>query len=445
MNTSATVLEHQELSIGGEPSADTLTGYEADILCEIAARRPGFCTRGQRRMRFAQYAGVVGLGARALEVLPKVDNGLAPADECRGVFLRLLELAEDMRFTNLDEAGQDTRRSPLLDVFIASFFDSLSSLLRGGLLRRYFSHDDDLPLVRGRILINRQITANALRVDRVACRYDELTTDNDWNRVLRAALRLVRPTLSTMFLRRRWSELWPAFDEVADVDHPHEVFERLSPDRQVARYQVPVQWARWIVSALSPSLRAGDAAAPGLLFRTDQLFERAVARLLRRRLAASAPDLSLRTQVSGTHLAQTVGAPSHAIIGLRPDLMVFSGDRLVLICDTKWKSLGCTRHGYLDPSNGDVHQMLAYAVAFRCENLALIYPHHDDLEASRETILQLPTVSDQSPRLHILAIDVARDGLPVRLGASTPFIGEMTNPLEAGTGDAGITKVHSPR
>ncbi len=140
---------------------------------------------GYQSVRLAQYAGLVGMGDRVLEVLPKIETGDGIPELGRGLFLRLLRLSRSLKMFTDANVVQDLRRQSLLDVFIAAYFDEVASLVRRGLLRRYRTAEDDLTLIRGRLLIDRQAVAHAMRVDRLACRFDEFTADNVWNQCLR--------------------------------------------------------------------------------------------------------------------------------------------------------------------------------------------------------------------------------------------------------------------
>src|SRR3546814_17728783 len=72
-----------------------LRPHEAARLLELGVSRPGFCTAGHRSVKLAQYAGLVNLDGRMLEVLPKVGDDAGPAGS-RGTFLRMLRLASDV-------------------------------------------------------------------------------------------------------------------------------------------------------------------------------------------------------------------------------------------------------------------------------------------------------------------------------------------------------------
>lgn len=404
-----TAFEHAPIPIdnGGVPSA--LTTREADHLTLIGEDRPGFCTRGYQSIRLAHYCGLVGLGERVLEVLPKVDEARAP-EECRGVLLRMLHEAEDFPAFRDLPVGHALRGMPLLEIFIAAFFDSVTMIAQQGMLRLYQEAEDDLSVVRGRIRSDRQFSTLFNRPDRLACRFDELTVDNRWNRLLKLGLRAVRPWIVADNLRRRWSDLISLFDEVTDVSMSPRALDGLVFDRHAARYRTAIQWVRWIATLRSPGVRAGESPAPGLLFDMNRLFESAVAGRVRSSDAFQG-GVDVHAQRTEHYFAR-LGDTHRGAYRLRPDLVVRSGDSVVAIADTKWKRLEINRSGDLVPTEADLYQLYAYAAAYGCSRLALIYPWHSGLANSKNTRYQLPTVGQLSPIVHVVCIDVAVDGLP---------------------------------
>src|SRR5690606_1247668 len=104
------------------------------------------------------FAGLVSLGRRTLEVLPKVGEGGRPG-EARGTFLRLLRLSRTGgSVLAFGHVSHDLERQNLLAVFVSRFLDELSRLVRGGLVRRYRAREGDLRVVRGRLDVARQAT-----------------------------------------------------------------------------------------------------------------------------------------------------------------------------------------------------------------------------------------------------------------------------------------------
>ena len=413
---SISAFEHQTIPVGLGRGATAITSQEAARLALISEDRPGFCTLGYQSVRLAQYAGLVGLGDRVLEILPKVEPDDGNPEVGRGIFLRLLRLAGNLKIFTDGQVQHDLRRQSLLDVFIAAYFDAVASLVRTGLLRRYQTAEDDLTLIRGRLLIGRQAGTHAMRVDRLACRFDELTADNVWNQSLKAALYAVKPWISSIDLGRRWMELSAALDDVSLLPATPASLDALVFDRQAARYEPAIQWAKWILRLLSPNLRAGRNEAPGLIFDMNQLFESAVVTVLRRRAAAH-DDLRVSSQETGNYLTTLAGSGGKRAFGLRPDIVIRQGGAVVAIGDTKWSRVGINSSGYLIPDGAHMYQMQAYASVYECEHLSLIYPWHSGLIGSRPTTFELPMIGNRRPVINVILVNVGADSLASSPGA----------------------------
>jgi 5-methylcytosine-specific restriction enzyme subunit McrC len=305
---------------------------------------------------------------------------------------------------------------PLLEVFIATFFDSVTTLARGGLLRQYQPRHEDLAVVRGRIDLSRQFGANANRPDRLTCHYDDLTADNPWNRVLKKALSCTRAWIRRADLHRRWAELMGVLDDVDDSGLALGELDRLPFTRQAERYRDAVDWARWIIAFLAPSLRAGVDEAPALLFDMNKLFESAVAAEFRQRVRWT-PEISVDVQDNSHFLGTLVdGERVEPAFRLKPDLILRHGAEVLRIADTKWKRVRLGGRRHLVPDEEDVYQMLAYAAAFGCHDLQLIYPWHPGLASASPAEIRLAPLHGRAPILRVSCVDVYDDELPLRIG-----------------------------
>jgi 5-methylcytosine-specific restriction enzyme subunit McrC len=409
-----TAIEHQPLAITPAGSPTSISEAEAEQLLWIAEGLPGFCTRGYRSVKLSEHCGLLNLGSRVLEILPKVgEHADAPAG--RGVLLRLLRNAADLPIHRQGSAGQGVRPAPLLEVFIEAFFEEVLGLIRGGLLRRYVEEDDDLRTVRGAVQFQRQVTSLANRTDQVACRFDELTLDNRWNRLLKAALGAVRPWIRSVSLQRAWFELSAAFEDVSQIARPRALLNGLRYDRQATRYRRAILWAERILNLLSPDFRAGERVAPGLLFNMNLLFERAVERRMAR--WAEARGWTLDVQDDSHFLGQIVDTPPRKIYRMRPDLVFRCRGRVVALADAKWKCPEVSRSGFVLPSQVDLYQLHAYSSIYGCQQLALIYPCDEGFATARETTLEFQSTTRPAPHLTVIGVEVADDELPLCLNS----------------------------
>ena len=78
-----TAIEHESIPIIESPTPTSLTPAEAERLAVIGRQRRGFCELGVREVKLAQYCGIVSLGTRVLEILPKTQQSDSPKT-CRG-------------------------------------------------------------------------------------------------------------------------------------------------------------------------------------------------------------------------------------------------------------------------------------------------------------------------------------------------------------------------
>lgn len=406
-----TAIEHQVLPVGTGDAA--LSPPEAERLASVARQRPGFCTPGHRSIRLSQFVGLVSLGnGRVLEILPKVGEQVEPI-RARGTLLRLLRWAYDLPSFAGGGVDHGLQRQTLLDVFVLTYLRTLVPLVHAGLVRRYRSIEDDLGVIRGRLLLQRQVATHTMRIDRIACRFDDLDIDNSWNQVLKAALVATRPWARGLESGRLWLEMAAAFDEVRLRGDGLALHRKLPMDRQVSHYSPALRWAGWILRLLSPDVRSGSSSAPELLFDMNRVFELAVATRLRRR--ANAAGLHLHSQHSGRHLAHDTAEPHRRFFGLRPDLVLSHGEMVLAVADTKWSRLAMDRRGCLVPTDAHAYQLNAYAAAYPCDEAVLIYPWHEGLEGARMAGYRLPGAGDRRPVLHVVCADVEDEALPLYL------------------------------
>lgn len=411
-----TVLEHQAVPVG-HGGVGTIGWDEFEQLSRLAEERPGFCKLGHRSVKFSQYAGLVRIGDRLLEILPKVEDSKADVGASRDAFLCMLALANDADIYLGRDVAQGASKKTLFEVFIRAFFDTLASLIRGGLLRRYQSVEDDIQVVRGRLHIGRQATVHAMRFDRLACQFDELTADNAWNRALRYALHVVRPWIGDGELTRRWLELSGALSDIELVPIAPAALTAYRFDRQVAHYRPAMRWATWIISHLSPTLHAGESDACEMLVDMNRLFEAAVAASIEGK--GDGHPYTVVRQDTTEFLAALSNGPRKQVNGLRPDIVIKQGRATVAIADTKWTRVSADKEGYLVPDNAHMYQMLAYASAYRCDKLALIYPWHEGIAHAKPTSYVLPQIDAHRPTVHLLSVKTQGDhaGLTWSAGA----------------------------
>lgn len=400
-----TLQEWQRLSYGEGDGA--VPAWAADRLAAVAPR--GALAHGRHDLRAQGHVGVIAAEGCALEILPKID-GLEGEGAVRRRLVHMLAVALDMDLDIGRVTDLGWQRDTLLEILIGLFARKLADAVRRGLPRRYVGQEDDLPALRGRLDATRQFTTLVASPQRLACRFDDLSSDIALNRIMKAVVAKLSRLSRTAENQRLLRELAFAYADVSSLPPSALRFDDVVLDRTNARWRDLVELARLLLGNRFQTTSGGAASGHALLFEMNLLFEEYVARSLARMLVPA----GLRVKRQGGRrfcLTEIVEeGEGKGRFQTIPDILVQSLDgRTRLVIDTKWKRLGKRVD---DPKQGvaqaDVYQMIAYGRLYECDTLMLLYPWHRDL-GEQEGVTGRFRVSGGAEQLAIATVDIGRD------------------------------------
>jgi 5-methylcytosine-specific restriction enzyme subunit McrC len=391
---SRTVLEWRSIRYGDGP--EELPEWAADRIAAVARANPlggeegaRILQHGRTALRAQQVVGVIAAQDCTLEILPKID-GLGDGDsavsqaQIRRNLVHMLAVALDLDIAAGQMARLGWQDENLLEVLIRLFCDRLFEAVHLGLPRRYVAMEEDVPALRGRLDVIRQFSTLAASPDRLACRFDELSSDIHLNQIMKAAVARLLQLSRSPHNQRRLRELSFAFAEVSDVPVQSLRWNSVILDRTNARWKDLLELARLLLGERFQTTTSGHGRGFSLLFEMNTLFEEFVGRTLRRALAGTGLQVDL--QGGRLHclaeLDDDYTPTGRRRFMTKPDIIIRRGAERVMIIDTKWKRLAPSID---DPKQGvsqsDVYQMMAYGRIYQCTDLMLLYPHHDDLKS----------------------------------------------------------------
>lgn len=275
-----------------------------------------------------------------------------------------------------------TQRDTLLEVLIGVFCSKLTDVLRHEMPRSYVHHEDDLPALRGRLDVQRQFTSLAAAPQRLACRFEEFSSDIVLNQVMKAAVARLARISQSPTNQRRLRELAHVYADVASVPAKALRWDAIVLDRTNHRWRAMRDLARLLLAGDFQTTSHGDSPGFSLLFAMNDLFEAFVARTLAKALRGT--DLHVVAQDRRLYCLTEQDGPRR--FQVRPDIVVRRGAETVMIIDTKWKRISARID---DPKQGvsqaDVYQMMAYGRLYSCPNLMLLYPYHAGITEPGET------------------------------------------------------------
>lgn len=376
----------------------------------------------RRRITAQNHVGVVAVGERVIEILPKTDE---LDDSARRRLVEMLSIAGML--PHLDAGVADLAASVpcLLDAFMQAYLRQLTIEWRRWRICSYRKTDEDRLSLRGKLLFAEQLRRNRFRPTRFATRADQFVADVLPSRLLKAGLTVCRRHGWSDATRRNATSLLAEFDDVSNHTFTESELARVKPDRQMARFEPLLTLAAWFVRGCVPD-RPGGAATFSLMFDMNAVFEQYIGRLLTP--LCSAP-FRVHLQAMGRALVVRDGKRK---FWLRPDAAIRRGQEFSLLIDTKWKRLDRT-HPHEGVRQSDMYQAYAYAREYSCPHVILLYPRFRDLSPN-VAAYRLQPGDENSPRIGVKTVDITQPIAKVRQelqGLLREALGGMTLPVDA--------------
>jgi 5-methylcytosine-specific restriction enzyme subunit McrC len=140
------------------------------------------------------------------------------------------------RFSEGKAIGVGRIESPKIwDLFASVLVRGVNRLLRRGLDRGYVEIEEEIPGIRGRIVVGDTLRRNQLMFGRATCRFDDLCYDVLHNQIIKATItRLSEADDLHETLRQELYRLKQLFSGVTDVSLANALFRRIQLSRNNA-------------------------------------------------------------------------------------------------------------------------------------------------------------------------------------------------------------------
>ncbi len=155
--------------------------------------------------------------------MPKIGSLDDPAT--RTLLMRMLSAADVAQ--SLEEVAADYAGSPiLLEAYLRFAAELALQLVRMGLVHAYRQMDQRIPVVRGRLLVGRQLARLPERFDAHLVSTDDFLADTPVNRIIKAGIRWVARITRVTSTVAKCREAVMRMDAVVDfVGPPHALAE----------------------------------------------------------------------------------------------------------------------------------------------------------------------------------------------------------------------------
>ena len=298
-----------------------------------------------------------------IEILPKADAQKSPdATLWQSVLLDLLRECRLIKMESLTHASLRLRPNAILDLYIEIFLNEVKKLLEEGLVKNYQRQEENLPILKGRLVVPKHIGKNQIQKDRFFVNFEKYEYNHLLNQLIFKGLLVLEKIAQQPILVEKLRQIRANFPKTKEITVTEKDFDQLKLHRQTQRYATALDIARLLILNYSPDVSAGKNHVLAILFDMNLLWEEFIYRQLKKQ------------QNEGFTVSRQQQKPFWKRRYLRPDILLKYGDKNVVI-DTKWKVLK-----RVSPSMEDLRQMLVYQQYFEAEKSVLIYPKVHDLE-----------------------------------------------------------------
>ncbi|HNX15643.1 MAG TPA: 5-methylcytosine-specific restriction endonuclease system specificity protein McrC [Oscillospiraceae bacterium] len=195
----------------------------------------------------------------------------------QNIYCMLAYAYQVLRQTNYEKIKGEEFEN-IYDLFSAILSKGVAQLLKQGLYRTYQSKSESLPVMRGKVNIPGTIRNKLRHRMELFCEYDELSEDNDFNRVIKTALLgLVRLHSVSKENKTALRKILPYFSSVAVIDPALIKWNTLYCHRNNQNYRMLIDICRFVLDGL---LLSTDPGAHKMAQFSDEHMERLYERFI---------------------------------------------------------------------------------------------------------------------------------------------------------------------
>lgn len=318
-----------------------------------------------------KYVGVIHYQGRKINLLPKIfyEEGkkVTPNDvnAIHQHILWWLSYCRKIKFPNY-QTSLDAEQSDFFEVLIYLFAKYTRELLGYSIYQQYEETRREMSYVRGRLDVNRYITQNLSRArwHKVNCIFDPFVLDNRFNQIIKYVATMLKNQTNNDESKKYLREILFTLDDVSNTRATAIECASIQFNPAFEEFETVRDYCQLFLDHAVSFDYKNDLKLFAFLLPMEYLFEDFIYGFVEKEV----DGVKASSQQSSTYLDQD------KTFSLRPDLILKTPDKQI-IADTKYKMV------YDDPGDpkkgitqSDLYQVLAYAVRYRIDDVALLYP-----------------------------------------------------------------------
>jgi 5-methylcytosine-specific restriction enzyme subunit McrC len=246
---------------------------------------------------------------------------------------RMIDFAYDIEVDQFaDEIRFNEGIDQPIEFIISAFVGTCQDIIHKGLYRSYINHQDDIPFLKGKLILKQQILNDLKFNMKFNCEYDEFTSNNLENQIILYGLKLckslTRFSQKKIFIQNLIHQIDSQIeDRVISIDD----FRRVGYTRLNSQYQRPHLLAKMLIKNIGVQnlkLQRTKFIVPFFVKMPD-VFEKFVEKLF-----TNYHDTKIRVKPQEKHSAWY--KDENHFENIKPDIITYKNNEIFSIIDAKY-------------------------------------------------------------------------------------------------------------
>ena len=279
-------------------------------------------------------------------------------------------------FKSVDIAYGDS----LADLMVKPFLDIVEPIIQEGVYKNYITVTEQIPAVKGKLLISQNIRSSHITHEKFWCEFDEHTADILENQILLYCAKLLSSRIINLDFKQELYHFQHRLeiDGVSNVSVEPYHLDTISIQKLNQHYNDALEFCEIILRFFGYGFQV-DSMIPGSghLYNMNSLFQNFVTKILQKNLSSKyrvykeerKEDFLNNISEQNKKLDEVSRFETDV---MKPDIVIKKDGEDVLVIDTKYKK---------STSKSDYYQSVSYSLYSKCPVLLLL-PQIEDRKAS---------------------------------------------------------------
>ena len=269
-NNTITVFEHQFLKVD---SGDVrLTQNQLKLLQNFHGEGIPYYTLIHNGVKFNEYVGVIQLGNLIIEILPKADKYSSDENSWRNLLIGMLRSVYGFDLKVTGNANLKINKNHILNLYFDLFIKEVEFLLHFGLIKKYNKKENNINVLKGTLLFNKQIQLNISNQEKFFTRHTIYDLTHPLNQIIYKTLLTIKRINTDKNIDIRIRSLIIDFPEMPNISISENIFNKLLFNRKTICYKKAIEISKMILLHFHPDISKGSNDVLAIMFDMNKLW-----------------------------------------------------------------------------------------------------------------------------------------------------------------------------